>query len=373
MASEIRGLLKSKELEERIARLILKEKLQTGDPILSENKLASQYKVSRITVRKAISELVNKNMLFTEKGKGTFVANSHKLSKSNKQPLLAKTVGLILPTINVSYFSDIARGAEDAANNEDYHIIFCNSDGKLEKEETYMHQLYNKKIDGLIISPTGYSSKNRHFGKLIKDKVPFVIMDILVDGIDTDYVVTDDIDGSYRAVKHLINLGHKRIGHIRGPRNVSTADVRMEGYKKAILDSNLVFDEDLVQGNNFSKSRYGYLAMEKFLKMSQRPTAIFAANDILALGAYDAIIKAGLRVPEDIALVGYADLTESKRMDVSLTTVRQPGYKMGKAACRRLIEKIRNKKHGETKKIVFKTKLVIRKSCGSAKIQKGGK
>ncbi|MFH1904399.1 MAG: GntR family transcriptional regulator [bacterium] len=362
MVSEIRGLLKSKELKERIAELILKEKLQAGDPILSENKLASQYKVSRITVRSAISELVSKNVLFAEKGKGTFVANPYNLNRKDNQPLLTKTIGLIVPAINVSYFSDIARGVEDAGNKKGYHIIFCNSDDKLEKEKTYMQQLYDKKIDGLIISPAGYSSKNRHFGKLIKDKVPFVIMDILVDGIDADYVVTDDIDGSYRAVTHLINLGHKRIGHIRGTKNCSTAEERIEGYRKAISGSDLEFDENLIQGGCYWNRRYGSLAMEKFLKMSPRPTAIFAANDILASGAYDAIIKASLRVPEDIALVGYADLATSAGMDVPLTTVHQPGYKMGKAACELLIEKIKNK-HSETKKIVFKTKLIIRRSC----------
>ena len=122
MASEIKGLLKSKELEERIARLILKEKLQAGDPILSENKLASQYKISRITVRKAISELVNKNVLFAEKGKGTFVSNSYNLNKNENQPILTKTIGLIVPTINVSYFSDIARGVEDVGN---IRYIYC--------------------------------------------------------------------------------------------------------------------------------------------------------------------------------------------------------------------------------------------------------
>ncbi len=367
MASEIKGLLKSKELEERIAGLILKEKLQVGDPILSENKLASQYKVSRITVRRAISELVNKNVLFAEQGKGTFVANHHNFKKENTESLLTRTIGLIVPTINVSYFSDIARGVEDAANNKDYHVIFCNSDSKLEKEKTYMKQLYNKKMEGLIIFPTGYSYKNKYWKKLIRAKIPFVIVDVLVSGLEADYVITDDIDGSYKAVKHLINLGHKRIGHIRGTENYSTAEKRMEGYMKAILDSGLEFDENLIQGNNFSKSRYGYLAMEKFLNMNPRPTAIFAANDTLALGAYNAIIEAGLRVPEDIALVGYADLVESRRMDVPLTTVHQPGYKMGKAACKRLIEKIKNKKCNETKKIVLKTKLIIRRSCGSNK------
>jgi len=107
--------------------------------------------------------------------------------------------------------------------------------------------------------------------------------------------------------------------------------------------------------------------MEKFLKMSQRPTAIFAANDTLALGAYDAIIKAGLRVPEDIALVGYADLERATQIEVPLTTVSQPGHEMGKAACERLIEKIKNPKDNKTKKIVFKTKLIIRKSCGRNK------
>jgi len=346
--------------------LILKEKLQTGDPILSENKLAEKYKVSRITVRRSISELVSKNVLFTEKGRGTFVANPHNLNKNTNQPLLTKTIGLIIHSIDESYFSDIARGVEDIGSKKGYHIIFCNSDDKLEKEETYMQQLYNKKIEGLIISPTGYSYKNRYWKKLIRDKVPFVIMDIVVDGVDADYVITDDIDGSYKAVKHLISLGHRRIGHIRGNTKIySTAEERMEGYRKAISDSGLEFDENLIQGNNFSKSRYGYLAMEKFLKMSQRPTAIFAANDLVALGAYDAIIKAGLRVPEDIALVGYSDLQRVTQIEVPLTTVSQPSYEMGKAACERLIDRIKNKTNSmETKKIVFKTKLIIRKSCG---------
>lgn len=122
---------------------------------------------------------------------------------------------------------------------------------------------------------------------------------------------------------------------------------------KAILDSGLEFDENLIQGNNFSKSRYGYLAMEKFLNMNPRPTAIFAANDILVL-------------------VGYADLVESRRMDVPLTTVRQPGYEMGKTACERLIGKIKNPKDSKTKKIVFKTELIIRKSCGNGTVQRRG-
>lgn len=360
-----------KQLSKYLREEIKGGRFSKGFKLLSEINLADKYLISRTTVRKALNELINEKLLVRQQGKGTFVANRHKLSKSNKQPLLAKTVGLILPTINVSYFSDIARGVEDAGNRNGYHIIFCNSDSKLEKEETYMQQLYDKKIEGLIISPTRYSHKNKYWKKLIRTKIPFVIVDTLVNGLDADYIVTDDIDGSYRAVKHLINLGHKRIGHIRGTETTSTGADRMKGYKKAIVDSGLVFDKNLIQGDDYGNRKYASLVTEKFLKMDSRPTAIFAASDILALGVYDAIIRAGLRVPEDIALVGYANLTENTRMDVPLTTVHQPGYKMGKAACERLIDKIKNKKHGETKKIVFKTKLVIRRSCGSKK-RKGG-
>ncbi len=108
------------------------------------------------------------------------------------------------------------------------------------------------------------------------------------------------------------------------------------------------------------------------MKMKPMPTAIFAADDILALGAYDAIIKAGLRVPDDIALAGYADLREAVEIDVPLTTVRQPGYEMGKAACKRLIEKIKNPKNNKDKKMVFKTELIIRKSCGNGTAQRKG-
>ncbi len=178
----------------------------------------------------------------------------------------------------------------------------------------------------------------------------------------TDYVINDNVYGAYIAVSHLIRLNHKRIGYISGPSQISSVKERMQGYKKALFENNLKLDNSLVKASNL-KMEDGYGIMREFLELENRPTAVFAYSDLLAIGALKALKEAKLKVPKDMALVGYDDIEFSSLLDVPLTTVHQLRYRIGKEGTEILVSRIEGKKLESFQQIVLKPELVIRESA----------
>jgi LacI family transcriptional regulator len=271
-------------------------------------------------------------------------------------------LGLIVRDIMSSFYPEIIEGIEDEAKKSDYSLILCTTKGNPREEAKYLRLLREKRADGIILNPAiGKHNNIKLFEELRQDKIPLVFIAYYLKEFKGLYVVVDHTLGGYMATKHLIELGHKRIGHLGYSGIGDEIDKkRLEGYKRALVEYNIEFSQELVV-KSVCSWKSGYYSMKELLKIKNRPTAIFAVCDMTAWGAMQAIRQAGLRVPKDIAVMGFDDLKIASLMEVSLSTVAQPKYEMGKIAVRKLIKKI---EHKNVRGTVLKPKLVIRKSSG---------
>ncbi len=330
--------------------------------------IAEEVGVSRQTVsdalnnkwkEKRISEVTKRKICATARQlnyRRNNIARSLVLKKTN-------ILGLLIPCVAHSFWPQFARSVEDAARENGYHVLLCHMDDDWQREIEEINLLREQRVAGLIVAPAFDRPNVDIFLELQNDKVNFVLVDQWLNGLECNFVGTDDKAGAYEAVTHLIKLGHRRIAHISGPQSASTARGRLRGYREALADNNIAFDPELVAGNGFHRAD-GYKAAENFLKLSRRPTAILAVTDMAATGAMQAIKERGLRVPEDMTIIGFADNEAASIVDPPLTTVRQPVREMGRAAVRMILKGIKEGRR-DTEKIILKPTLVIRKSCGA--------
>jgi len=348
------------KLRDDIIKQIKNDEIRPNECVFSENQLAKMYSISPKSVRKAVAELVNNGYLYTIKGKGTFVADQKKSTRSNASR--SKILGLIVADLAISFHSDMVRAIEDTAYKNGFQIILGNADNDACKEAAYMRRFYKQGIKGLIVITGKNSPENKYFQYLSK-KIPLVIVDGLIKGIKADYVTTDDITGAYEATKHLIELGHRRIAHLAGKPNISTSWNRLTGYKKALDEAGIKFNEDIVKQTDFIDER-GYQTMKELLAMQNSPTGVFTVSDGVAIGAARAIQEANLRIPEDISLVGFGGL-KGLNTEISLTTVSQTPYKIGEVAAKIFFEKIRGERDlFDVKEVILPVNLTIRGSTG---------
>lgn len=270
------------------------------------------------------------------------------------------TIGLVISDISNPFFTNLVRGVEDVANKKGYNLVLCNTDERPEKERTYIHVLRQKQIDGLVMAPTG---GNQDFiSALVEEGFPLVFVDRYLDGIGVPVVAVDNREGAYRAVKHLIDLGHERIAMITGLPSITSTAERFEGYKRALAEHGLVADSGLTRQGN-SRVDGGYSAAIGLLEMCPRPTAVFVANNLMTIGVMRALQDKGVRCPEDVAIVGFDDFEWASAFRPFLTTVAQPVYELGKTAAEMLVKRI-GKKRPRMEKVVLKSSLIIRESCG---------
>ncbi|MGQ9632523.1 MAG: LacI family DNA-binding transcriptional regulator [bacterium] len=271
-----------------------------------------------------------------------------------------KTIGVTVGDNRNPFFAGIVKAIEDRARERGYNIILCNTDEECDREKEAIRLLREKMVDGLLITPV--DRRGEYIRELKRAGTPFVLISRYLDDIETDYVINDNVNGAYQAVKYLIERGHKRIGLIAGPPQISPATDRFKGYRKALDESGIGFDESLVKWNNV-KIEDGQRSAKELLEMEGRPTAIFAFSDFVALGALRAIRDAKLKIPRDIGLVGYDDVEFSEFLEVPLTTVHQPRARMGIVATDILIDKIEGKGPGGAQQVVIQPELVVRESC----------
>lgn len=269
------------------------------------------------------------------------------------------TLGMLIPDITNPFFAEIARGVEDAANANGFNIILCNTDDKLKKERIYLEILKGKRVDGLILGTAHI--KDKSIIELEKKKFPYILLSRNIEGLDKNCVIVDDVAGGIMVTEYLIKLGHRRIAHITGPPTVRAANNRLEGYKFALEKHQIEYHEELVKEGDF-RIKGGYQVMKRFLKLAEPPTAIFAANDLLALGAMQAIQKEKYHIPEDFCIIGFDDIRLASFVYPPLTTIRQPMLEMGALAVKMLLKIIEGGEFNQ-RKIVLKSKLIIRESC----------
>jgi DNA-binding LacI/PurR family transcriptional regulator len=273
------------------------------------------------------------------------------------------TLGMLIPDITNPFFAEIARGVEDAANKNSFNIILCNTDDKLKKERTYLEILREKRVDGLILGTAHI--RDQSILELEKKKFPYILISRNVERLNKNCIIIDDLAGGMMATEYLIKLGHHRIAHISGPLKTRSGLNRLKGYQLALKKHKIEYNDELVGEGDF-RIKGGYQVMKRFLKLTKPPTAIFAANDLLALGAMQAIQKKNFYIPEDFSIIGFNDIELASFVYPSLTTIRQPILEMGNLAVKMLLKIIIDGEFNQGK-IVLKPKLIIRESCKESK------
>jgi len=271
-------------------------------------------------------------------------------------------LGVVVPDLMHSYFAEICRGIETVAKPLGYQNLICSTDEDIANEESEVEALLPR-TDGLILASSTSPSETKFYRRLVRERAKLVLIDRQLEGIKCPTVTTDDVKVGELATEHLLNLGHARVGHLKGT-VASTASLRFEGYQRALAKSRIAFDAELVRDCGFTESD-GYRATREWLSNGDLPSAIFAANDPAAIGAMSAITEAGLRIPEDIAIVGGGNIHYGDMLSVPLTTIAWSTSEMGQAAARLLIDLVEGKRGSKEQHIIVEPELVIRASCGA--------
>jgi len=273
-----------------------------------------------------------------------------------------KTVGLIIPDTCNTYFAEVAEGIESVAYDNDYMVVFCNSDYQLARELSYIDHLYAERAAGIIIIPATSSTKS--LKSLLKTNIPSVSLDRAAQGIDIPSIVANNFRGGYLATKHLISLGHKKIGCISRPVELSHATERLNGYLAALKDAGISPKSSWLAKGGY-RMENGRKAMTELLDLADPPTAVFCYNDMMAIGALRCAHERGLSVPNNLSIVGFDDITEASFTCPALTTIHQDKYEMGRRGMKLLLDLIQKKADAHLPGLPpLDVKLIIRESTG---------
>jgi LacI family transcriptional regulator len=272
-----------------------------------------------------------------------------------------RTVGVVIPDIVNPFFTAMVRGIEDALQSVDYTLLLGNSDGRAERERLYLDTLRAEGVAGILFVPS--NDQPEAYASLGRSGVPVVAIDRSPVGLDVDLVTVTNEDGAHGAVAHLCAHGWRRVGLVGGPSHLNVARERERGYERALREAGMPVDPDLVRRADF-KEQGGYDAMRSLLGLADRPTAVFVANNLMAMGALHAIGDAGLAIPKDVGIVCFDDVPWGAWLQPPLTVVAQPASELGATAARILIGRLHDPA-GPARKVVLPTRLVVRASCGA--------
>jgi LacI family transcriptional regulator len=326
-----------------------------GDSVFAEEKLAIQYGVSPMTIRRALSELTYEGYITRIRKKGTFIKVPTMMNTK-------KTIGILHQHVGLGIFPILLEAIENKAYQEGYDLVLNNVGNDFAKQNEIADILVSRKVNGVIFIPVenndGYDKNIFAINKLVENNIHVIQVDRYVENTDTDYIVTDNFQGAYKIVEHLIQNGHRKIGMISGEYS-TTVNNRVEGYKKALSDNGITVDLNMIKIADLTIDKSEYTATKSLLE--HKPTAIFALNDLVALSVMKTLKQEQLKVPGDISLVGYDNLPVSELLDPPLTTVAQPIHEMGEKAVEILINRIKGV-YRTKQKIVLESKLVIRDS-----------
>jgi LacI family transcriptional regulator len=326
--------------------------------------IANMAGVSKSTV----SRVINKDKHVSEKTRQKVLAIIKKLGyipDNIARSLITKktfTIGLIIPDIVNPFYSETSKIIEDTIRKLGYSLIICNTNNKSTLQNKYLNILIQRKVDGIIFG----SVKTNDTGlvKFAEQEVPYITYHRSLANKKSNYVISDDIEGIKIAVKHLTDLGHKNIAYISGPTSFSTGLNRLKGFFESIEIFNLNNNSNLIQEGGFSESK-SWQATRKLLNLANPPTAIIAANDLMAISALDCILHHGLTVPKDISLIGFDNINLASHARIQLTTISVAKKKMAKLASELLIKKIINKNDiEESIQIKLQPRLILRRTTG---------
>src|ERR1041384_2233097 len=323
--------------------------------------IARELGVSKMTVSRAI----NNHPEISPETRARILETAQRMNYRPNHNARALTTnrsylfGIVVPDLMHSYFAEICRGVESVGRPAGYQNLICSTDEEARKEMDEIEALLSR-TDGLIVASALSATEAKFYRRLLSEGANIVLIDRLLDGLRCSAVTTDDVQVGTLATEHLIKLGHRKIGHLRGP-NVSTANKRLEGYQQAMKKAGL---KSVVRECGFTESD-GYTSMQKWITSGNLPTAIFAANDPTAIGAMSAMDEAGMKVPDDVAFVGAGSIHYGDMLRVPLTTVTWSKAEMGQAAANLLLELIDGKKKARRHRtITVPPELLIRQSTG---------
>ncbi len=307
---------------------------------------ASKYRISKKT-EQAVLKVAKENRFRPNQ-----LARGLRLRKTS-------TFGLLIPDISNPFFSDVARNIEMNARKIGYSILLCDSQEDNEIERESLELLRNRMIDGLIISPV--SGQGDHLVELMEDGLPIVVVDRNFSNIDLPCVTSDNYQGAYDGVQHLLDHGHRAIAFVQGLPNADPNMERVRGYKAALEDAGIPFKKSLVIGTDFGQES-GYAAAKKLLKRKQPPTAMFAAGNVIVLGVLSALAEEKVRIPQDMSIISFDESPYSPFLGTPMTTIAQDTSRIGRMAVELLFNQIEQGTHARRPTILLPTKLVPRDS-----------
>lgn len=340
---------------------IASKHLKAGDQIGSHAELVSMYGVSLITVKKALTTMIQQGILYSRVGKGTYVAQLSPDFHDEQHP----TIGLVLQDIRSPFFSRVMHSVENTAYELGYHVLLANSSGKPEREDAQIARFRTFGVKGMIIASMSHEYQpSPTIRKLFQEGFPFVMVSYIAEE-NIPFVGCDHERGGFMATEYLIKLGYQRIGYINGEPGNVVGDLRQRGLAAALklhggkLDKRFLFH--LRQKGERYDYQSGFEIGEKFAKLKVRPDAMFIYNDLSALGFEEAVLANGLRVPEDVAIIGFDDIERGEYAAVPLTTIRQPSDLIGKQAMELLLRLMEGKEAPHRR--ILQPQLVARGSC----------
>jgi LacI family transcriptional regulator len=325
----------------------------------------STMTVSRVINNSGYASLEVRERVLAAVGELGYVPNALARSLHIKR---THTLALVLTDIGNPFFTTLARGVEDAASGQGFSVMFCNTDESEEEETAHVRLLLQKQVDGLLLVPAKSASQSVELAR--QRGVPVVVLDRRLAGAPVDAVRCDSEAGAHAIVRHLIELGHREIAILSAAPDVSVAADRIAGACRAMNEAGLSLDDSRVMYGR-PETASGKQMARAALRLSPQPTALFATNNFITIGAFAALRDAGLRVPEDISLAGFDDLPEPLILDPFLTVVAQPAYEMGRRGAELLLERLIQGAPDQAREIVLPTELVIRRSTARPSASSG--
>jgi len=327
------------------------------------NEVAARASVSTATVSRAIAGTAKVSEALRARVSRAARELDYRPNRvaRNLRVRATRTIGVVIPDILNPFFTSVVRGIEDALQAEDYTLLLCNSDGLAERERLYLDTLRAEGVAGILFVPS--NGKQHAYRNLGRAGIPIVAIDRSPVGLDVDLVTVTNEEGAHAAVAHLLSVGWKRIGLIAGPSHLNVAQERERGYERALRDAEVPVRRELVRRADF-REQGGYDAMHSLLELADRPTAVFVANNLMAMGALHAIGDAALEIPKDIGIVSFDDVPWGAWLRPPLTVVDQPTYDLGATAARILLNRLREPDR-PIRRVVLQTRLVVRASCGA--------
>jgi DNA-binding LacI/PurR family transcriptional regulator len=301
------------------------------------------------------SEETRRVVLEAAKGLG-YVPNQVARSLRTRQ---TRTIGLLIGDVENSFYSVIAKNVESVAKDAGYHVVLCNSDDDPTVEREYLELLDGMRVDALVVTPT--AENVRYLARLIESGIVIVQVDRRVEGLAADTILVDNEAGAVSAVSYLIEAGHTSIGILTGELDVFTAQQRLVGYERALREQRVPIRKELIKTGSFHREHAIENATD-LIRAEPAPTAIFAANNILAEGVLIALDQQGLRVPRDVSVVAFDDVEWMSMVEPPLSTVRQPVADMARSAAELLLRRLREGRDGPPSTVVFRTEFLERAS-----------